>query len=175
MQAATGGAQAPLVKLGSLWIGGNLSWLEQLCIRSFLDHGHEVTLYTYEGVTNAPAGTRIADANALFPATAFITHRASGSPAYHADAFRYRMIAETGLAWIDVRPEPMAAYNAEIQRELEAIAPWRAGCSDYYRAPGGRIVTQWPRSMTAMEQALAGLDVEAYESVPVGVAAGTSA
>jgi hypothetical protein len=70
MQAGPGGEDAaPLVKLGSLWIGGNLSWLEQLCLKSFLDHGHEVTLYTYEGVTNAPEGTVVADARPMFPAT----------------------------------------------------------------------------------------------------------
>ena len=57
----------------------------------------------------------------------------------------------------------MAEYNDEIQRELEAIAMWHAGASDYYRAPSGRIVTQWPRSMPALEQALSGLDEEAYE------------
>jgi cation diffusion facilitator CzcD-associated flavoprotein CzcO len=73
-------------------------------------------------------------------------------------------IAREGLAWIDVRPAAMAAWNAEIQRELAGIAPWRAGCSDYYRTPSGRIVTQWPRSMPAMERALAGLDEEAYET-----------
>ena len=69
------------------------------------------------------------------------------------------------LAWIDVKPEAMAAYNEEIQREIAAIPAWQAGCTDYYRAPNGRIVTQWPRSMPALEQALAGLDEEAYEAV----------
>ena len=72
-------------------------------------------------------------------------------------------IAGENLAWIDVKPEPMARYNEEIQRELEAIAMWRTGSSDYYRAPSGRIVTQWPRSMPALEQVLSGLDEEAYE------------
>lgn len=94
-------AQAPLVRLGSLWIGGNLSWLEQLCIKSFLDFGHEFTLFTYEGVTNAPEGTVIADANAMFPKEEFIVHRASGSSALHSDIFRYHMIARTGLVWVD--------------------------------------------------------------------------
>jgi len=72
-------------------------------------------------------------------------------------------IANENLAWIDVKPGPMAEYNDEIQRELEAIAMWHAGASDYYRAPSGRIVTQWPRSMPALEQALAALDEDAYE------------
>jgi len=74
-------------------------------------------------------------------------------------------IATEGLAWIDVKPAPMAEYNAEIQRELAAMESWQGGCTDYYRAPSGRIVTQWPRSMPALEQALAGLDEDAYEAV----------
>ena len=94
-------ADTGLVRLGSLWIGGNLSWLEQLCIRSFLDHGHQFTLFTYEGVTNAPDGTTIADANEMFPKADFIVHKASGSTALHSDVFRYHMIARTGLVWVD--------------------------------------------------------------------------
>ena len=73
-------------------------------------------------------------------------------------------IAREGLAWIDVKPGPMAEYNEEIQKELESFDMWKTGCSDYYRAPSGRIVTQWPRSMPALEQTLASLDEEAYET-----------
>jgi hypothetical protein len=62
----------------------------------------------------------------------------------------------------------MAAYNEEIQRELDALEMWQAGSHDYYRGPGGWIVTQWPRSMPAMEQALSGLDEEAYDSARRG-------
>jgi cation diffusion facilitator CzcD-associated flavoprotein CzcO len=78
-----------------------------------------------------------------------------------------RRIADEGLAWIDVKPGPMAAYNAEIQRELDAIEPWQAGCTDYYRAPNGRIVTQWPRSMPDLERALSTLDEDCYEAAPL--------
>jgi cation diffusion facilitator CzcD-associated flavoprotein CzcO len=85
---------------------------------------------------------------------------------YQADHVlrQIQRIEREDLAWIDVRPAAMAAWNAEIQRELAAIAPWQAGCSDYYRAPSGRIVTQWPRSMSALGQALSGLDPEAYQA-----------
>jgi cation diffusion facilitator CzcD-associated flavoprotein CzcO len=75
-------------------------------------------------------------------------------------------IAREGLAWIDVKPEAMAAYNARIQREIAAIELWQAGCTDYYRAPSGRVVTQWPGSMPAMERALSSLDEDAYEAAP---------
>lgn len=70
------------------------------------------------------------------------------------------------LAWIDVKPAAMAAYNAEIQREIAAIELWQAGCTDYYRAPSGRVVTQWPRSMPALQEALSSLDEHAYEAAP---------
>jgi cation diffusion facilitator CzcD-associated flavoprotein CzcO len=75
-------------------------------------------------------------------------------------------IAREGLAWIDVKPDAMAAYNAQIQREIAGVELWQAGCTDYYRAPSGRNVTQWPGSMPAMERALASLDPEAYEVAP---------
>lgn len=70
------------------------------------------------------------------------------------------------LAWIDVRPEHEAAYNADLQRDIAAIDAWQGGCTDYYHGPDGRIVTQWPRSMRALQEALAGLDEDAYESAP---------
>jgi cation diffusion facilitator CzcD-associated flavoprotein CzcO len=57
-----------------------------------------------------------------------------------------RMEAE-GLAWVDVRPEAMAAYNEQLQRDLDEVTVWDAGCHQYYRVPSGRIVTQWPHSM----------------------------
>lgn len=97
-------------RLASLWIGGRLSWLEQLCLASFRDHGHDVTLFSYEDIDNVPAGIRRADAAPLFPARSFLVHGRTGSPAVHADAFRYRMIADTGLVWIDA--------------DILALRPW---------------------------------------------------
>ncbi|HEX5066063.1 MAG TPA: NAD(P)/FAD-dependent oxidoreductase [Myxococcota bacterium] len=87
---------------------------------------------------------------------------------YQADHVlrQIQRIAREGLAWIDVRPDAMAAYNDAIQREIAKVELWQAGCTDYYRAPSGRNVTQWPDSMPAMERALASLDPEAYEVAP---------
>jgi cation diffusion facilitator CzcD-associated flavoprotein CzcO len=70
------------------------------------------------------------------------------------------------LAWIDVRPRAMADYNERLQRDIAAIELWSAGCTDYYRAPSGRVVTQWPHSMRALEEALATLDEDAYDAAP---------
>jgi cation diffusion facilitator CzcD-associated flavoprotein CzcO len=93
---------------------------------------------------------------------------------YQADHVlrQIQRIAREGLAWIDVKPGPMAEYNDEIQQELQSFAMWQAGSPDYYRAPSGRIVTQWPRSMPALGEALASLDEDAYEAMPADESAG---
>ena len=47
-----------LPEIASLWIGGKLSWLEQLCLKSFADQGHHITLYSYEPIPNVPKTSR---------------------------------------------------------------------------------------------------------------------
>jgi hypothetical protein len=89
-------------QIGALWIGGTLSYLEQLCLKSFVDAGQHIVLYTYEGVTNAPDGVVLADANDILPQTGFLRHERTGSPALHSDVFRYHMLAKNDrMIWAD--------------------------------------------------------------------------
>ena len=85
---------------------------------------------------------------------------------YQADHVlrQIQRIEREELAWLDVKPAAMAAYNDEIQRKLAALELWQERGSAYYRAASGRIVTQWPGSMPEMERALASLDEDAYEA-----------
>jgi len=77
-------------------------------------------------------------------------------------------IASENLAWVDIKPEPMATYNAKIQRDIEGIEPWQAGCNSYYRSPSGRVVTQWPHSMSTFKHQVETLDPDVYEVAPRG-------
>ena len=72
-------------------------------------------------------------------------------------------IAHEDLAWLDVRAEPMERYNEEIQRAIAGVAVWQAGCTGYYRTPGGRVVTQWPHSMTEYRTRTQKPDADVYE------------
>jgi cation diffusion facilitator CzcD-associated flavoprotein CzcO len=74
---------------------------------------------------------------------------------------------DEGLAWIDVRPDVVEHYNAQLQRDLARVEVWQAGCSNYYRAPSGRIVTQWPHTMTEYRARTLRPDPDAFE-VQVG-------
>ncbi|MCB1747965.1 MAG: NAD(P)/FAD-dependent oxidoreductase [Gammaproteobacteria bacterium] len=76
-----------------------------------------------------------------------------------------RMEAEK-LAWIDVKPEVMHAFNDELQKALAAVDVWQAACGGefYYRSKSGRMVTQWPHSMDAFVAATTRPDADAYLS-----------
>ena len=89
-----------LPTVASLWIGGNISFLEQVCLQSFVDHGHRTLLYTYGDVVNAPPGVEVLDAEAIYPTAQMVRHK-NGSPAPTADIFRYQLLKEQG-AYADV-------------------------------------------------------------------------
>lgn len=72
-------------------------------------------------------------------------------------------IEDEDLAWIDVRREPMERYNDDIQRAIGRVAAWQADCNGYYRTRSGRIVTQWPYSMTEFRERTSKPDADAYE------------
>ena len=69
-----------------------------------------------------------------------------------------------GLAWIDVRPEIMASYNRDLQRDLAQVAVWNTGTRDYYRSASGRIITQWPHGMDRYRDMTRAPDDDAYDS-----------
>ena len=52
-----------------------------------------------------------------------------------------------GLAYLDVRPEAMAAYNARIEREL-ARTVWAATEKSWYKIASGRITNNWSGTTT---------------------------
>lgn len=69
-----------------------------------------------------------------------------------------------GLESIDLRPDVLHEYNRVLQDDLDAVDVWNASCNGYYRGPTGRIVTQWPHSMTEYEARTTRADFDAYDS-----------
>jgi len=84
-----------------LWIGPELSVMEQLSIASFLQNGHEYHLYVYDEVKNVPAGAVIKDASRILPAASIFQYKYQASYAGFANFFRYKLLLERGGWWID--------------------------------------------------------------------------
>lgn len=85
----------------SLWIGDQLSRVEQLCINSFSKNGSEFHLYTYNKVDNVPKEACIKDANTIIPKSEIFKNK-RGSYALFADWFRFEMIYKKGGFYVDM-------------------------------------------------------------------------
>ena len=101
--------------VSSMWIGPKLSFLEQLCLKSFVDAGHVTKLYVYDDVEGIPQGVQVLPANEILPSTEFIVNSKTGSPGPHADKFRYYLLQQTDEVWADtdaycLRPFPNSKY-----------------------------------------------------------------
>ncbi|WP_406870546.1 hypothetical protein ABEB22_13335 [Thioclava sp. 'Guangxiensis'] len=89
-------------QVAALWIGGKMSFLEVLCLKSFVDAGQHITLYSYEPIPNVPEGVAIADANEILSSEQFLRHGRTNSPALHSDRFRYHLLAKNDhMIWAD--------------------------------------------------------------------------
>lgn len=76
------------------------------------------------------------------------------------------MMDTAGVQWVDVRREVMDDYNVHLQEAIAGVDVWHAGCSHYYEAPNGRIVTQYPFSMFTYRDAVAEPDLDCFETSP---------
>lgn len=88
-----------------LWIGPELSKMEQLSIRSFLAHGHSYHLYIYEDVCNVPCGAVVKDADEILPRKAVFAYPKGpekGGLSGFANLFRYKLLLEKGGWGVDL-------------------------------------------------------------------------
>ena len=89
-------------QIAMLWMRGSLSFLEQLCVQSFLDAGHHVVLYSYEPIGHVPDGAELRNAAEILPEEGFLVHERTGSPALHSDLWRYRLLENADrVIWAD--------------------------------------------------------------------------
>jgi cyclohexanone monooxygenase len=62
---------------------------------------------------------------------------------YIVRALKY--LRRRGKTYLAVRPSALAEFVAKVDRWMVGTV-WTTQCSNYFRAPNGRVVTQWPRS-----------------------------
>ncbi len=84
-----------------LWIGSELSVMEQLSICSFLKNGHGYHLYAYDHLGSVPPGTVVKDANEILPRSRIFQYKHQASYAGFSNFFRYKLLLERGGWWAD--------------------------------------------------------------------------
>lgn len=97
-----------------LWVEGPLSYVEQLCVQSFLDAGHEVTLYHYGPVIQVPEGVNLVHGNAILKRDDFIKHKRTNSLALFSDVFRYHLLTKSDRTiWADTDAYCMKPFETK--------------------------------------------------------------
>jgi len=64
---------------------------------------------------------------------------------------------EAGAAWVDITPEAMADYEADLRSDLAGTV-WAGGCRTYFHSADGDIVTQLPHTAGWYAQATQAID-----------------
>jgi hypothetical protein len=90
-----------LPEIGTLWVEGALSFLEQLCLQSFVAQGHRVTLFHYGEIANVPPDVKVVNAREIHDPAAIIYNKQFRTPVVQSDIFRLHMIQQTGMVWVD--------------------------------------------------------------------------
>ena len=65
---------------------------------------------------------------------------------------------------IDVRPEVMAAFNGQLQHDMQGTA-WVAGCTNWYKTADGRITNNWSGSVEDYKRRTACFDPNEYDMI----------
>ena len=87
----------------SFWYRGSLTAIERLCLKSFIDHGHDFTLYSYSDV-DVPSGVLLRDASSVIPEDQVFFYKngpGAGSVSAFSNLFRYKVLSELGGWWAD--------------------------------------------------------------------------
>jgi hypothetical protein len=90
-----------------LWIGENLNKNCLLTLKSFLDYEHDVHLWSYSKIKNAPSGTVFKNANDIIPKSEIFTYKGGGdclkgTYGGFSDIFRYELINKVGGWYSDM-------------------------------------------------------------------------
>ncbi|HAS23056.1 hypothetical protein V6D52_08920 [Idiomarina loihiensis] len=110
-----------LATINTLWIG-KLTRLEKVCLSSFLFHGHQVNVYSYQDLEGLPEGIKQKDANEIIPESEIFYYGRSarkgrGSVAGFANRFRYELLKNSANSyWVDTDVLALKPFslNAEL-------------------------------------------------------------
>lgn len=128
----------------SLWVGPQLSTMEQLSIASYLFHGHEFHLYVYGDVAGIPKGTVVKDAQEIVPESEIGKFL---SLANFSDWFRYHLLFKKGGWWVDLDTVCLWPFDFEEEHVFVEQHPDDRTvdhiCAGWIKAPVGSSVIRW--------------------------------
>lgn len=99
----------------ALWVGSELSLIEQLSLASFVKSGHDVQLFTYGDVANVPEGVSLRDGNEILGEENVFMYNKKPSYSGFANWFRYEMLYREGGVWVDTDVVCLKKFDFDSQ------------------------------------------------------------
>jgi hypothetical protein len=185
----------PAQRFQTFWHGRPLSAYEQLALRSFVDHGHEIVVYSYDARLAVPPGIAVERADAVLPrddAYVLEGYDAQGGFVAFSNEFRFALLAERGGWWVDLdvvclrreipdveiflAVEQMGGKPCEVNNAVlrfPAGHPLMARCAAASRELGARLRSR-PEGVSRRDFATLGAAVLERETAALGLCAAAS-
>lgn len=90
-----------LPTLVSFW-HGPMSWLEALCVASFIRHGHRVEIFAFDKPEHFPRDAVWRDAAQILPREDLVFYKGKGTPAVFSDRFRLELLRRRCGVYVDL-------------------------------------------------------------------------
>ncbi len=108
----------------TFWAGQTISPFEAACITSFLAHGYQYTVFSFDDLTGLPEGVTLRDAREITDEANVRRFIIRGRPnlSHFSDLFRYELFKRTDHIWVDadmlmLRPLALPEYDQLIAKE----------------------------------------------------------
>ena len=132
-----------LEEMCGLWVGPRLSSFERLCIRSFLDHGHQFqVVHLFERGRGFPPEQLSEDGREVLAETTLKAFLAQGAPlAAFSDWFRWELLRTRGGWWVDMDMVCLRPFRFESSivfglQDPQTAEPWGASIPGRALCPG---------------------------------------
>jgi hypothetical protein len=92
------------MEFAALYVGSGLAPHLQACLRSWVDYGHSIDVYTYDKNLPLPPGVTRRDAGEIIASSRVYTYQSGmgkGSVSAFSNEFRYRVCHSRQVIWVD--------------------------------------------------------------------------
>ena len=138
----------------TIWIGEELSLLEQLTIKLLQSHGHQVHLWAYDAIKNVPEGTVSRNAEDILPKSSIFKYNGKplpiipnggiGSLSHWSDQFQINLLYKEGGIYLQLDVACLKPLNFELdyafvshqQKDVAAFLMKCPSSSNFCKAAG---------------------------------------
>jgi hypothetical protein len=119
----------------TFWAGEGFPAYEAACLSSFVRHGYEMAVYSFDEISNLPPGVELRPAGEIVEERFVHAFLIKGKPSlsHFSDLFRYRLFQKTQATWVDSDMYLLRPFDIELPTTLLAREDAQALCGAIMR------------------------------------------